>query len=357
MYFRIKYGEHHCKKFIDYFLEYKKCNGWEGVVVDPRTVPRGVLLKRQSAPARIVGTEAKCQGNQGRSRGQPFQVHQPAIPVASHSIRQVSRPLTPIITNVVEDEDDYDYDYDYDYDSGDDYDYERYPTPTAQVTKNIFTSPQVIDNSLAHQDTLPRGSPLGTRPSTPFPHESTPSPSSTPSFGSRPNKVSLSFALPPGAGFFSEVSISSELPAPLYVPGKDKALPTDPSIFVVGDDGDEDWENDDNSNEDDDIGGVRVFTPSPPPKYNSNNLPAGLRVPELAHLAQGQEPQAIRRYSFPEIQQPTPRTPRNKKPVVRNVESVSDTSVVKKLTKVAKDLLIPNIEYIDYDGKWVAEKI
>ncbi|KAI0453316.1 hypothetical protein F5B21DRAFT_525856 [Xylaria acuta] len=362
-YFRRKYGDHHYKKFIDYFLEYKERNGFGGTAIDPRTVPRGALLNRQSAPARVLATETKGQGSPAPARGQPFQVHQPM----SRSIRQVNRPLTPMVTNEEADEDSED-DGDDGYGNG--YD-GWYPAPTAQVAdEDVFTSPRVVANSPARlankelarrmiaerqaaqrqtaqvNEQAARGDlrslranpvPANQQPApvnrqgTPFPHNSIPRPNGTSSPGSTPDKVSLALALPPGA---------------------DKPLPTDPSLFAVGDYEDEERDDYISSADGSDVGGVRIFTPSPPPKYNSNNIPAGHIVPELVHLAQGLLPQVI-----PEIQQPTPRTPKNQKPVVRNADSVSDVSIVKRFTKVAKDLHIPNIEYIDYNGKWVPRVI
>ncbi|RYC53696.1 hypothetical protein CHU98_g12514 [Xylaria longipes] len=344
------YGEHHYKKFIDYFLEYKERKGWGRTVIDPRTIPRAVLLKRQSAPARILGTESEGQGNRGRARGQPFQVHQPMVASRSPT-RQVNQ--LPMVTND-----------------------DRYLPPTAQTNDNsparrMIAQQQAAQSQPAHMDPQPargdlrslranpRPAPVNQQPGpvyrqgTPFPHNSPPSPNSTSSSStsSTLDKVGLALALPPG---FSEVSNSPKRPAPLYITSEPLPLPTDPSLFVVGDSEDEGLDDYVVSSEsDDDVGGQRIFTPSPPPKYNSNNLPAGnLVVPELAHLAQGRQPQVIRRNNG-ELQQPAPRTPRNKKPIVRNVDSVSDISVVKKLTKVAKDLNIPNVEYIDYDGKWI----
>ncbi|KAI0467387.1 hypothetical protein F4859DRAFT_494266 [Xylaria cf. heliscus] len=361
-YFRRKYGEHQYKKFIDYFLEYKERNGWGKTAIDPRTVPRDALLQRQSAPARISGAGTKGQGSQTAARKQPFQVHQPMSPV-NH---QVNRPPTPFVTN----EDDRRY----------------YAAPTAQVNdQDMLASPRAIGNSRARladrelaQRQVARQQALNEQPargdlrtirniqstpadqqpapvnreSTPFPHNRTSSP------GSIRDKISAALTLPPGESIFSEVSNSSKRLAPSYIPSQDRPLPTDPSFFVVGDDDDDDDDDDDqsyeysNSDDEEEVGGVRVFTPSPPPRYNSNNPPD--IVPELAHLAQGRPPKVIHPNNPPELQQPTPRTLKNKKPVVRNADSVSDTSLVKKLTKVAKDMHIPNIEYIDTeDGMWV----
>lgn len=383
-YFHNKYGKHHYKKFIEYFLEYKQRKGWAKTAIDPRTVPRDVLLKRQSAPAHTPGTQAKGQG----SRGQPFQVHQPMsfLVPSSSSSRQVDRPPTPPMNN--EEADDEYASFDDGYDDG-------YPAPTDHVNdKNTCTTPRVIHNSparlinqglsqrmIAQQQVAqvnkqpahinpqpargdlrtlhvnPRPTPIDQLPAlvnrqgTPFPHNREHSPDNI------PGEVSLALALPPEPRS-SEVSNSSK-PAPLYIPNKDKPLPTNPSFFVVGDDDDDDedeydygkdkdHDQDNSSDDEEDAGGVRVFTSSPPPKYNSNDLPAGNVVPELAHLTQSLPPQGIC-----QLQQPTPTTLKNKKPIIRNADSMSDTSVVKNLTKVARNLQIPNIEYMDYDGKWV----
>ncbi|KAI0440314.1 hypothetical protein F4803DRAFT_527872 [Xylaria telfairii] len=321
-YFYSKYGKHHYKKFIEYFLEYKQRKGWENTAIDPRTVPRHVLLQRQSAPACIPGTGQ-------RTRGQPFQVHQQMVPVPPSSSRQAND----------------DEEVDNDYAS---YDENTFTTPPAinnsparLANKELSTTQQQIaqvheqsariNPQPAHKDlrTLrgnPRPTPARQRPApvnrqgTPFPHNSI--------------HGNVNLVLPP----------EPKKPAPLY-PNKDKPLPADPSFFVIGSDSDEDQEND---SDDGDAGEAGVFPPSPPPKYNSSHIPVGNIVPELAHLAQGLPPQVIG-----QLQQPTPRTIKNNKAVIRNVDSISDTSVVKNLTKVARNLQIPNLDFIEYDGKLV----
>ncbi|KAI1185200.1 hypothetical protein F5B17DRAFT_432797 [Nemania serpens] len=88
-YFYDKYGSSHYKKFIQNFLEYKEAMGWGTTVIDPRTVPQGLLLNRQSAPA-ALGTAAGFLGigrgrGRGRGLGQPFQPHRPMLPVHRES--------------------------------------------------------------------------------------------------------------------------------------------------------------------------------------------------------------------------------------------------------------------------------
>ncbi|KAI0859059.1 hypothetical protein F4860DRAFT_526598 [Xylaria cubensis] len=342
-YFLGKYGEHQYRKFINYFLEYKERNGWGKTAIDPRTVPGNVLLKRQSAPARLpgTGTATKAHGNRGSARVQPFQAHQPML--VPRSIHPVSS-LTPIIAHV-DDEDDNEDAYD-----------ERNPIPN------------IVGNSIEHITTkeLTRRMILQRRATE---QQAAQANGKMPNLSSVPDKVKLSLALPPGEGFFSEVTNSSAWPAPLYIPSKKKVLPVDPSLFVVGDDDDDEDEkwDDQSSNEydntggfspsppssdegDDDTGRVSVSPLSPPPKKMSKSAPAELNIPEVVLMAQGRIREVISQDSFSDIQQPKPRTPKNKKSVVRKLEDMTDG---KKLTKGAKDSYVPNIRYIEYDGNWV----
>ncbi|KAI1193894.1 hypothetical protein F5X97DRAFT_338372 [Nemania serpens] len=67
--------------------------GWGKTAIDPRTVPRSLLLNRQSAPA-IMGTAAGLLGiGRGRGRGQPFQPNQPMLPVVDEA--DVGLPRVP----------------------------------------------------------------------------------------------------------------------------------------------------------------------------------------------------------------------------------------------------------------------
>ncbi|KAI1742058.1 hypothetical protein F4680DRAFT_414482 [Xylaria scruposa] len=325
-YFYSKYGEHHYKQFIDYFLEHKERNGWGRTAIDPRTIPRAVLLKRQSAPPRMPGTEAKGHGNRGPVRGQPSQVHQPMlVPRSIHPVGSI----TPIIAHV---------------DDSDDSD-ERGPTPKAQV-KPVKSVEHITHRELTRRIILQRQETqqqaAQAKKSAPVSRQAT-----APRIPSSVlDKVDLSLALPPGEVFLSEVSNSPAWPAPLYIPSKRRVLPADPSLFAVGDDEDYDDHSSNeygfspspvSSNGDDDAGGASVSSlsssPSPSPKNMSNDAPDEPNVPEIVHMAQG-------------------RRREDKKPVVRN-ENVGDASIKKKRTNGAKDFRVPNIEYIDYDGNWV----
>ncbi|KAI1423406.1 hypothetical protein F5Y12DRAFT_534711 [Xylaria sp. FL1777] len=257
-YFRQKYGEEQYKIFIELFLEYKESKGWSKTAIDPRSVPREVLLKRQSCPPNL-GTEGRA-----RSRGQPFQIHQPMI-----------SNTTPAITN----------------------DNHRYPGPAVSMRRKPV--PQVMN--------------------------------------------------PPPSALASSDSIKHA--DSQYVHTTDNPLPADPNLFVVGDD-----------EQDDDgavvVGKQRESTPSPIPKYKNTNLPPGVVIPELAHLAEGRRVYKLRyRRSFPEIQQPIPSSRRIQKKPLRRADSGSDISVVKKLTKMARNIDIPNVEYIEFEGKFVPRVI
>ncbi|TGJ82621.1 hypothetical protein E0Z10_g6126 [Xylaria hypoxylon] len=317
-YFYEKYGEQHYNKFIQLFLEYKETKGWGKTVIDPRTVPREVLLKRQPLTPRIGDQTEELWRGYGhgirQGQGQPFQVHQPMIelvdmvslghvPSTTPHIRyQGERRPTPVAN----------------YDN-------RYPGPAAGVSRQ----PNHVNPGPARID--PKPAPIE-REGTPFPHERTPSPNSEPDS-----------AVPRFVPKVSGASIKQA--APLYILNKDKPLPPNSDLFVVGNDDDY---------EDEDMEKARVFTPSPVPKYHTNKLPTELTVvPELAHLALGRAKYRHRRSrSFSEIEQPTPRMGKAWKGI-RNVDSLSDISLVKKLTKVARNIKIPNLEYIEYNGKWI----
>ncbi|KAI0552458.1 hypothetical protein F4679DRAFT_592457 [Xylaria curta] len=317
--------------------------GWGRTAIDPRTIPRAVLLKRQSAPARMPGTVTKSHENQGSARGQPFQAHQPmivprTIPGTLHPVSSI----TPIIAHV-DDEDDYD---------------ERGPAPTAQV-KPVPSVEHIDDRELTRRMVLKRkatqqqAAQASKQPAPVSRNLTTPK---TPKLSSVPSKVGLSLALPPGETFFSEVSSGPAWPAPLYIPSKRKVLPADPSLFAIGDDEDEDEDyrfspSPVSSNGDVDAGGASVSPLSPSPKNIINSAPTELKVPEFVHMAQGRRREVVSEGSFTDVEL-TPVISKNKKPIVRK-EKVSDASVMKKRSKGAKDLRVPNVEYIDYDGNWV----
>ncbi|KAF2968549.1 hypothetical protein GQX73_g5025 [Xylaria multiplex] len=124
---------------------------------------------------------------------------------------------------------------------------------------------------------------------------------------------------------------------------QDKPLAADPDMFAVGDYEDENEDED----EDEDVKRAHGMTTSPVPRYHNHNLPPGFTVvPELAHLAFAQ-PRHPHSSSFP----------KRKQPVVRHIDSLSDTSVVKRLTKAARDIEIPNIEPVKYNGEWITRVI
>ncbi|KAI0910147.1 hypothetical protein F4823DRAFT_591269 [Ustulina deusta] len=307
-YFLEKYGDEHYKRFIQFFLEYKDSKGWGKTAIDPRTVPREVLLKRQSAPPRL--------GNQMdrrvQARGQPYQINQPMVLTTAPAIRQRERRPTPANDN------------------------DRSPGPAAGMSRRPARQPVQMNPQLAPAK----------RAGTPFPHERTPSPHG--------ESRSVIITLSPSNAHFLPPKVSGggiKRLGPSYIPNKDNPLPTDPSLFVVEDDEEEDDDSDEA------VGKERVFTPSPVPKYESTKLPPGLVVvPELAHLDQGRRTDRVRyRRSFLEIEQPAPKTykvPKESMPL-RNADSLSDISLVKKLTKIARDIDIPNIDYIEYQGKLV----
>ncbi|KAI0399088.1 hypothetical protein F4802DRAFT_612813 [Xylaria palmicola] len=307
-YFYRRYGELQYKKFIQLFLVYKESKGWgRRTVIDPRTVPREALLNRQSAPARMNWEEGQ-EGPRDGPRGQPFPVHPPMAPIA-----------------------------------------------------------EVADPAVDMQSARPVS-----RPGTPFPRESTPSPDNAPAgFGRSPS---------PKSRFAATVSDvdkdGNEMPP--YVPQKEKPFCADPGIFTIGDDeddSDDDYSggdeysnrrnnNDNNNNNNnnnnesngkgEELAKQRVYTPSPAPKYHTKNLPAGLGiVPELAYLAAGREGKIpAHRISQPEIQQPKPSAGKKRAdPGVRNADS--NNSLVRRLTEAAADIEIPNIDYYEYEGKYV----
>ncbi|KAI0975524.1 hypothetical protein F4678DRAFT_417560 [Xylaria arbuscula] len=280
-YFREKYGEEHHKRFTEAFLEYKEKKGWAKTAIDPRTVPREVLLQRQSAPAGLGARMKK----QPRVRGQPYPVHQNmTVPSTPPAIRNRERLPTPAANHD-----------------------NRNPGPAAGVTGRQ-QDPRIFHMNLNLARTKRKG--------TPFPYERTPSPN------------------------------SSDVRFP-QVSGDGVPLPTDPNLFAVGDE-EEDYDGD---GDNDDACKARVFTPSPVPIYDSTNLPPGIGlIPELAHLAQGRRTsRARRRRSFPVLEHPAPKTYKLRKALRRD----SDCSLVKKLTKAARRIEIPNLDYIEFEGMLV----
>ncbi|KAI0431980.1 hypothetical protein F5Y09DRAFT_171328 [Xylaria sp. FL1042] len=248
-FFYEKYGEDRCERYARLFLDYKESKGWAKIAVDPRTVPREVLLQQ----CQDLGDQTR---GRGRARGQPFQVHQPMTMTPGTQpaiIPKGERPMSPPVTN-------------------DDCGYLG------------RAAGQPVQSE--------------SRQNTPFPYEFTPSP-----------------------------------------------LPTDPALFTVGDD------EDDNDNE---LVKKRrhVLNPSPKPKYTTTRLPQGLDavVPELKHLSR-QRPTGRACYdrATPELQQPLPKTHK----VLKSKTRESDSHLVKKLTNLALDIDIPNIDWHEYDGKLV----
>ncbi|KAK5637010.1 hypothetical protein RRF57_012722 [Xylaria bambusicola] len=284
-YFYEKYGEELYKKFIQLFLEYKESKGWGKIAIDPRTVPREVLLKRQSAPPQL----ASRSDGQPRARGQPFQVHQPMVLMQPPVRRQGERRSSPVAEEI-----------------------DRPPIR---------------------------------RHGTPFVHQPAPP---SPSEGSVVTAISSLKAT-----FVPKVSgAKAQRSEPSYVPNLNKPLPADPSLFVVGDSEDED---DNNTGH---VEKPRVFTPDPEPVYDSTRLPLDFGiVPELAHLARDRR-RGKRRHNRhpPKLQHPQPKhykIPRR----LRNPESVSDCSLVKRLTKAARKLVIPNLDWDEIDGKLVPREM
>ncbi|KAI1275463.1 hypothetical protein F5Y07DRAFT_177511 [Xylaria sp. FL0933] len=261
-YFHEKYGGDVCGRFAQLFLDYKESKGWGKVAIDPRTVPREVLVQRQSAPARL-GTQNT--GGHGRARGQPFQVHQPM------AMRAMTSGTQPVIIPKGE----------------------RRATPPANGDHSH-------ERRAAGQPIQQSGQqPPATRPSTPY----------------------------------------------RYVDSLNKPLPTDPSLFAVGDDEDEDegenvtkWE--------------CIRTPSPKPKYTNGMLPPCLDVvvPELAHLAQGRQTGRARfRCATPELKQPAPKTYKAQRAIEKDV----DSNLVRMFTNMARHIDIPNIDWLEFEGKLV----
>ncbi|KAI1348063.1 hypothetical protein F5Y01DRAFT_293396 [Xylaria sp. FL0043] len=263
-YFHEKYGGDFCGRFVQLFLDYKESKGWGKVAIDPRTVPREVLVQRQSAPACLA---TQNTGGHGRARGQPFQVHQP---MAMRAMTSGTQP--PII-----------------------------PKGERRATPPVTNGDHRHERRAAGQPVQQSGQPPpATRPSTPY----------------------------------------------RYVDSLNKPLPTDPSLFAVGDDEDEDegedvtkWEC------------IRTSS-SPKPKYTNGMLPPCLDVvvPELAHLAQGRQTGRARfRCATPELEQPAPKTYKAQRAIEKDV----DSNLVKMFTNMARHIEIPNIDWLEFDGKLV----
>ncbi|KAJ2974106.1 hypothetical protein NUW58_g8762 [Xylaria curta] len=259
-----EYGKSHSKQFTQYFLEYKEMKGWGRIAIDPQSVPRELLLNRQSAPPRI-------------GRGQPYQTQ---VPMTDHDANTYTAPAARV---------------------------SQHPTPE---------DPQPASKSPGTPSTEDDFSSVGT---------------------------------PSGVRLESMVSPSIKSPASFFVPGKEHPLVTDPSLFVIGDDEEEEGDDDIPSKELEE-GGIAKGREATPPLYNAGDLPRGFVVPELAHLVPWRRPRFARRSSDPEIKQPAPKTPQTH---VGHVGSLSNVNLVNNLTEIAKDIDIPNYEYIEYEGRWV----
>ncbi|KAI0097007.1 hypothetical protein GGR51DRAFT_578493 [Nemania sp. FL0031] len=361
-YFYETYGESQYERFIQCFLEYKESMGWAKTAIDPRTVPRSVLVKRQSAPP-VLGTQPETQpGRQevGRGAGQPFPVHQPMPRLPTD--RPAQRRPSPEEKIVV-------------------------PPPPAHLGNT--RSPRVSPGPDPQSSGTNQG-PGKFRAHTPYNRQYAPSVSSS---------EAPSSAGKPPYPFLSEVSPSSvKMPSPLRITkekkynrkskskgkgkGKGKGkevertLPTDdPDLFAVGSDSDNSefidydygaYDSDDNADEHHaHVGEQRAVTPSPPATaryYNGHGLPPGVTVvPELAHLAQGRDKEALRADSLnsSELMQPKP-TPTGMvkgkgkmKSVMRGIDTMSESNLVKRLTKAARKISIPNLEFLEQNGKYV----
>ncbi|KAI1436377.1 hypothetical protein GGR50DRAFT_693191 [Xylaria sp. CBS 124048] len=112
-------------------------------------------------------------------------------------------------------------------------------------------------------------------------------------------------------------------------------------------------ENEDEYEFDDNVH-AHVSASSPKARHgNGNNRPTRLpMIPEFAHLAaQGQA--NISQCTPPDLHQPIA-GPRNRgQHVARHSDSGSDISIIKNLTKLARDIDIPNVEYIEHEGMLV----
>jgi hypothetical protein len=306
-FFYEKYGQHMHKQFIQYFLAYKESRGWGDQKIDPRTVPREVLLNRASAPAAL-----------GR---QPFQAHQPMSDSGNYGMSML-QPMPGYLEEQrervlgAERED------------GSDSVQEGKEKRKGQAANP--GSARERDSSLESIDI--------TRQAVVADGSQTPSPVSK-TFVS---KVS-------GGAPFANVS---------------RPLPADPSLFAVGDDEDED---------EDEYSEVPLSSPSPimadcprvsspQPKYTRDTLPRGMMVPELAHLAARGQIRKVMRHrpqlvGTPELQHPMPKAATLRHLQRRHsVDSMSDISLVKRLTKQAETIEIPRLTngYIEYEpGKFV----
>ncbi|KAJ3570771.1 hypothetical protein NPX13_g5616 [Xylaria arbuscula] len=295
-YFREKYGEEQYKKLIQLFLEYKESKGWGKQAIDPRTIPREVLLKRQSAPPKLPSHN----DGQTRARGQPYQPHQP-MAMAPANRHQNDRGLAP-------------------------------------VAEHSYGQPKIR------------------RHGTPFCRE--PPSSSNSEAGTVTSVKSVISSIK--ATFVPKVSGArhTQRPEPLYIPSNtNKPYPADPSLFVVGDSDEED----DNTEH---VDKGHEFFVEPKCLYDSRKLPRvhGI-IPELAHLARVKRsgkpgtktPETPKVYTreTPELQHPRPK--HYKVPTeYRNPESISDCSLVKRITKAARKLVIPNLDWEEMEnGKLV----
>ncbi|KAI1124211.1 hypothetical protein F5Y10DRAFT_285283 [Nemania abortiva] len=346
-YFFETYGQAACKQFIQHFLDYKASKGWAKLAIDPRTVPRNLLVNqsRHSAPARIATqpgrqrVEGEGEVGAGRGRGQPFPVHPPMAsrsPIIRHATQR-RREGGVAKEDIV-----------------------RLPVPAIKLPTPAHLGDRRHSARVSKQiDNLMRDWSVN---------------------GDCSSADSAHFKL-------EEVSDCSAMPSPLRVAsregqgkgkGREPPLPADPGLFAVGEDSSADesegypdydygaYDSEDNADEDHaHVGERRVLTPFPTAKYSASSPSSRpVIIPELAHLAQGRDLEVARR-SPQELEHPTPKSGQSmdggkgkgngkgKGKTVRNVDSLSDISIVKRLTKAARKISIPNYEWYDYHGKWV----
>ncbi|KAI8632909.1 hypothetical protein F5Y19DRAFT_472090 [Xylariaceae sp. FL1651] len=162
---------------------------------------------------------------------------------------------------------------------------------------------------------------------------------------------------------FSPTEVSNRKPPISHYLSGATHPPVDPSVFVVGDD--EDGEEDDGTGHrsfypmpfgnNNPKGPGAPLSPSPQPQYHGNSLPPGTVVPELAHLAQNSG--LVRKES--NIRHPKPQVPalRHVEQAVRNRDSGSDISIVKRLTHRAQTTKIPDWDYIELEGGIIVPKL
>jgi hypothetical protein len=308
-YFFEKFGRRHYQRFIEHFLSYKGRMGWASTAIDPKTIPREVLVNRNRG-------QGDREDREGRGHGQPFQVHQPMQIFISGGDDEAAAGRTEKINDL------------------------RQGTPYPHTVDSVdLTEQGALEPDDYYVEEIP------SRPE----QVSGPGPK---------RAISPYFPWAPG----------TTMPMPMPIDHLGKLF----VVGDFADEDDEEGGMHLPSPSPILANFPRLPSPAPEPKYGSKTHARGLVVPELAHLATRAAPRRARAEnqhqtvvqemrSRPELQHPQPKIPklRHAKPervpprVLKQISSFSPVSLVRRLGERAENIEIPNYQYVEYKGNLV----